>query len=531
MSDSTKKFIAGRGNKAEALDNASTTEDNNNKNMEDGSLKKTEDSFSSSSSSNAKRPGLASENACKKLKPAPVEIRFMDLSESVHNLIISFFDLNELLLTVQWICKRMQRVCNDDSRWLPVIAPPTLSNKVLNVKEDGKELRRLYKQYCRWMGWWRDTEDQIDDDDKQLLKLRSKVSNLDGYFSLSPWENSKTTYPTPWLHRMVYNRRCPTEDVSLASTPPFHPRPRMVLRRRTTGSRDPPSLFFQQRRRKQSRDHRVFYTEPIPPPGDNQYKFEKIRRVVIQPVNFLNDRLPDHDNESLQRCINVCTGVLESYFGPHTTRIGPVLEHKVKTGNCREDIQDLRDVDGRPVLQIHKNAVLDCPVVPGNINGGDTTSFEETSVVFLIAPHMYAGTFAWFYSSPLSDVDESVYPTANPWVVSTFQARQHSTENELSSVVAHLVLSSVLKSFRTMGVCENLHCVLNNYDSIEEAKTTFCFVPCCACIRKLQLAGVIGKGSEDVPRFLSRLRSVLHREELAPYSRQDLALLDALGYK
>ena len=545
MNNHPTKHIPGSRNDTEALDETSTTEENNegnNKTMEDESLKKTEDSFgsSNSSSSNAKRPGLESGKTRKKMKSSEkkeeeAKPRFTDLPDGLLSLISSFFDLEELF-KYRRICKKMQRVCNNDSRWLPVIAPPTLSHKVLTVKEDGKELRRLYKEYCQWVDWWEDTELQISkaktkkEIDTLERKFRSKVSDLDGFFSLSPWENSTTTYPTPWLHRMVYNRRCPTDDISSASTPPFRPRQRMVLRRRTTESRDPPSLFFQQRRRTRSPYHRTFYTEPIPLPGDDRYQFDRIRRVVIQPVNFLHERLPDHDDASLERCMKVCTDILECYFGPHTTRTGPVVARNVDGHHCRDDIQDRIDEDRRPVLQINSDALLDCPVLPGGVDGGSTSSLEDTAVVFLIAPHMYSGTFAWVYSTDLDDADEGVYPAADPWVVSTFIAHKHTTEEKFPVFVAHLVLDSVLKSFETLGVCENLHCVLNSCDSVEEALNSFCFVPCCACIRKLQLIGVIGKGHDDVPQFLSRLSSVLRREKLEKYSGRDLAVLDALGY-
>jgi len=218
--------------------------------------------------------------------------------------------------------------------------------------------------------------------------------------------------------------------------------------------------------------------------------------------------------------------VLECYFGPGTASCNPVASHTVKARHCRWDKQGLTDVDGRRVLQIKEKALLGCPVLSGGISG--ETCLEDASVVFLVAPHMYTNTLEWCYSSFLVDADESDY---DAWVVSTFLARQQNTEGEFPFVIAYLILRAVLKSFDTLDACENLHCVLNNYDSVQEATEFFCFVPCCACIRKLQLTGVLGGGNNDVPDFLSRLRQVLNHEALAPYSQRDVAVLDALGYK
>mmetsp|Transcript_32377 Transcript_32377/g.78978 ORF Transcript_32377/g.78978 Transcript_32377/m.78978 type:complete len:202 (+) Transcript_32377:480-1085(+) len=179
------------------------------------SLTTTKDSCSSS---NAKRPGRSVANTSKKMKSEeePIETRFTDLPDIVLLQIASFFGLKEVLCNVRWISKTMQRICDGDERWLPVIAPPTLAHKVLKLEEDGAVLRRLYKEYSKWFKFWCEKKKKM----KTLhlgyfIDLRSKISDLDGFFSLSPWEYPGTTYPTPWLHRMVYDSRCPDAALSL----------------------------------------------------------------------------------------------------------------------------------------------------------------------------------------------------------------------------------------------------------------------------------------------------------------------------
>ena len=181
--------------------------------------------------------------------------------------VASFLSLEELHKN-RLVCLAFQYICDRDNRWIPIIAPPHLAHQVLDLanKEHYKELRRCYFLFLQWSKVWANIYEFGD-----WQQLWRKQSHLDGFFSLSPWNTAAGSYPTPWLHRMVYEQMCPTElnSAARAQTHGFNP--------------FDASLFFHQRVRSFVDMFRVFISTPIKPAGIPK---EKLRRVVIQPVNF-----------------------------------------------------------------------------------------------------------------------------------------------------------------------------------------------------------------------------------------------------
>lgn len=185
--------------------------------------------------------------------------------------VLSFLDLWEITGSIREVNCSWKEACDADSRWLPVIAPPSLARERLQLDRHGLQLRRLYAQYWKWWDLW----DNLEDEDR-----RDRSSALDGFFSLAPWRRS--SYPTPLLHRMVYRQQCPSQVAADTSTirhqkdeetptpvdEPASKRRRSSRLQAIRGRRDPRetagSLFFQTRDRSND-EGRTFCTPPIEP--------------------------------------------------------------------------------------------------------------------------------------------------------------------------------------------------------------------------------------------------------------------------
>ena len=467
--------------------------------------------------------------------------------------ILFFLSLDELLDSVRPVCPFMEEACDNDPRWLPIIAPPSLSHEVLSLGRHGTELRGLYLAYKQWRKRWHE------------LRLCGS-SARDGFFSLAPWRHepdglssSYAMYPTPWLHRMVYQQSCPstTTDidggVALSARPtkrPRHPQAGTVSFNIASAKKDQQqSTFFRQRNRSSTIQWRIFSSDPIEPILPFYAMPRTTRGIIIQPVNFRKqedgsklERLPDHNLDDLRVWNDACVKLLECYFCANTSNtneghrragrsilVSPCINHPTdlrinrKVSFCRTDKQGLVDDDNRPVLQVNAYALKN---LGGSLVDAATESHNsedddngDDARFYIIAPHMYTidekgrgKDFAWIYSTPNSDGA----------TISTFQLYQHIRDpKQRVHHYAHFLLRSILHTWN-LSICENLYCALNNSDSVEETESDSHLILCPACIRKLQLCGVLG---EDVMEFLDRLANVLGQEPFVDTCQDNLRLL------
>jgi hypothetical protein len=447
-------------------------------------------------------------------------IRLTGLPVDVLQKMASFLTLEEIHKSIRPICSSLKQVCDNHPKWIPIIAPPSLANSILSLRLHGKHFRYLYiRHYIRWYDQWRGFRDVSD-----AKVLRRCGSEWDGYFSLAPWRKTNTpssSYPTPWLHQMVYRKPCPTTAML------FSPRKKPRLNTKTTNNIRTPSKkssFFQQRHRAENSRFRTFYTMCIEPDewridskGDSLPK-----HVIIQPINFRTENgnivegLPDHDEERLSKWNSACMKLVQCYFGESRSFLQPTLVQRTnltnRSGlcNCRRDTQRLRDDRGGTVIQINARALSGMGHhVVRHVNSKTGSTMElnpnDCLVTYVVAPHLYASThpkLPWLYSVPVSDTI-----TYDPWVLSTFKLKDSvAGEKQQLRTYAVRLLYSIFAG--PLALCENSHCMMNNCDSTEEASSTS-LIPCPACIRKLQLGGILG---EDIPRFLCKLHGVLSQE-------------------
>lgn len=349
-----------------------------------------------------------------------------DLSSDMVRDIFSFLPLEEMW-EKRSVGKFFLTFCNTDSRWIPIIPPDFIKNEVMTLAKHGKMLRWLYLvKYKKWLQQWHHNKDH----DALLAGSRSKF--YDGYFSLAPWRHFQnyTSYPQPWLHRMVHCQPCPTTMV--AQEPPSKRRRLARLRgsnnnHRSTAnaqafSKSPhptwkkwkhkagDSSFFQCRLRSKEifdldSDYDFtsdIYTTPILENCDVSLQ-RKVLKVVLQPVNFRihkdgkkHDRLPDHDMEMLHRWNKECATILECYFGRGTATVAPLLYHSTKlffgrSGTLRKEKEGLVEpgTDKR-VIQVQSETLqgLGATVLE---NLGMYTSAQddqETLILYIVAPHV-----------------------------------------------------------------------------------------------------------------------------------------------
>lgn len=429
-------------------------------------------------------------------------------AEAFHN-IFSFLPDEELFDNVVAVSHLFRNVCDVNPRWLPAIAPPLLAEEVLDIKTHGKELRLHYTRYLNWY-------EKFGNVNKRNKNIPSP---LDGVFSLAPWKRvhgQNSVYPTPWLHRMVYGKPCPTTHSSKASRKKI-PKIR-TYRTARYSRRHEKSLFFHQRERSSKDPDRdiIEKTKPICP---ENYKKETIRQMVIQPVNIRyadgsrNDDLPDHDEKDLPRQTEICKMILDCYFGEANVVVNTLVEYGVPDldNHCRDDKQGLLDKEKKPVLQVDSDVLESLSY---------TLMTNDTGVVLLIAPHMYRQgcELDWVFSTCYDGNRH-----CSPWVCSTFQFYlSYKSIEQLQVRFARLVLSSALYQLRTFrSYCDNKHCVMNNSYFMDEMEKTSHLVLCPACIRKLQLSEFI----QDPSNLLQNLFEVLQQESFAKYHKTDLQKL------
>ena len=105
-------------------------------------------------------------------------------------------------------CSRtLRRLAEQSRQWLPIIAPPSLSDTMLTLAAHGATLRALYARYRRWQHAWvrlRNKDDERDEPDEEALRAQSTA--LDGFFGLDPWHRldadgalGAAWTPLPWL--------------------------------------------------------------------------------------------------------------------------------------------------------------------------------------------------------------------------------------------------------------------------------------------------------------------------------------------
>lgn len=287
------------------------------------------------------------------------------------------------------------------------------------------------------------------------------------------------------------------------------------------------SKFFQQRERQQG-GSRTFFTRPIEP---DLPILETPVRIILQPVNFRKrkdgskrDDLPDH--VELGPSMDACMTVLGCYFSAKQTILRPLIEHHTDLReNCRKDPQGRLDGQGRTVVQVNAGCLngLSSSVLDRvkNAVDRDKPSSSRDLIIYIIAPHMYsrdAKNFAWMFSTRLRR------DFHRPWVISTFQFRRAIFfPKQRIRQYASTILTSALKQVKGVYTCENALCALNNADFMGEAEACCRLILCSACIRKLQLCGIL---DGDVPAFHRRLHGVLSQEPFISTSRGDVCKLE-----
>ena len=469
----------------------------------------------------------------------PLPLILVTLPRESLAIVHSYLTLEELHEFVRPTCRQMRDVVDADRRWMPIIAPPRLSKQVLRLDLHGEYLRRLYFQQKRWFDDW---EDKAFGPDEDLLRQRQ--SALDGFFSLSPWLHQQhcdlPSYPTPWLHRMVYGDECPTLLAMTGVTGSPCPPKKKKQRRDSSNPDERLSTFFQRRVRPEEDTFRTFITDPI----DSVY-FRIIDpcrpKIIIQPVNFRNsmkdgakrDELPDHNMEDLDIWNPACASIMECFFGKGRVKVAPLVHHMADLsarwkGMCRKDLQGRTDEQGRRVLQVNAQALVGLSdYVLENCN---TSKEDKNLVIFIIRPHMFDSSpwsreFAWMISTSLEDGKQRPCP----WVVSTFQLYNEILDKKkrIHLYVKNVLYTALLQLDR-FRVCENSRCVMNNVDSMTETGDAP-LITCPACTRKLQLEGQLEVGK--IPEFLTQLHCILSSEPLASVCQEDVQKLEEWGAK
>ena len=470
------------------------------------------------------------------------EILLKELKDDVFHLIFSFVPVKQLLGSVVNVCHVFRDACDSDPRFLPLIAPPALADQVLDVAIHGKDLRLHYRRYLNWLKVehknedpdWSDEDDEDEDEDEdeeedwseddEESSERSQVKRgredrdtpLDGFFSLAPWTRvtGLAVKPTPWLHRMAYEKNCPSEIARTKKTKPIATNYYKGITRSSRRLRNT-SLFFRQRERGPTQDvFRHFSTSPIyPEDGSNK---NSIKKVIVQPVNFRDldgnriERIPDVRADVLFEPNETCKKILQCYFGVDNAIVSPTIEHCINPHrNCRDDLQELIDEEKKPIRQIASEALEGLARLK--------EENEESVTIFVIAPHMYhrqSPWLAWCFSSPLSR-----FPWWKSCVISTFQFHQYYQDlAKLRCRFVRLSLYACLVQFPSMNVCENKYCAMNNSDSMDELEDACHVTMCPLCIRKLHLSGFI----PNPLNLMEDLVRVLQQHPFSRYNQGDL---------
>ncbi|KAJ8600777.1 hypothetical protein CTAYLR_006088 [Chrysophaeum taylorii] len=414
----------------------------------------------------------------------------------------------ERLLWIRLCSRKFRDLVRQDPRWLPIVAPPTLTHATLSLEAHGTIMIRLYVRYLHWL--WRWASLKMEEDDGAL---RAQTTALDGFFALGPWTRGGETR---WLQPVVYapqrrdeRRRSPRRPPKLLD--------------------DAPSAFHQQRERDDYDEDmlRTFYSVPVGMSDVVASRKPLARRWVVQPLNVrsldgtADPRLPDLSRTSENALHTVATPVLACYL--EGVEIAPTQRFKIDTSSLVDrDLQGAVTSDGTPVHQVLVRAFQSYQPI-------------ETAGAFaslVVAPHLRPAnttkySLAWVFSSPV--VARRRKSDLVPWCISTHQIEAYLDHSEplrarvLAAMILHCVLSNGIGLDQC---CESDPCALNNCDSVgESASISLLLCPC--CLRKLQLLGII----RDVRACLAAMRRVLSSPALRGVSARDLEILDKWGVR
>ena len=422
------------------------------------------------------------------------------LSDDLLDHVLSSLPLQKLLAARQVshvLHSRVQR------RFLPVVTPPTLTNQVLSEEEHGPVLIRQFAKYMRWLRRWQQIKMQLRILRQQRrtselrakeLELRSQQSVADGFFSLAPWwrafgEVIPTPWkPEPWLEHAVYA---------------------------TTA--EPTKSAFYQRRIREDEDEdvfRIFYSTP----AEARPRKPLTNRIVLAPLNVRMIDKPKHSpladlpvlSETMLATLQVTAELLCAYLPTLNVRIDPARSVDVLRGKTRGDLQDARTDDGKRVRQLNSSALhgardeIDAAAEPGE---------DPPFIAFVVAPHLYPSdseSFAWVYSTPLTELDDEDDGRMDAWAVSTHQIEAYVSPGPgQTRSLCNMLLYSVFGDALDLEVCESAACLMNNCDSVEESEQVPSML-CPTCFRKLHLMGVV----HDVPECHARVQQVLEHHHL-----------------
>ncbi|KAG7342551.1 hypothetical protein IV203_007644 [Nitzschia inconspicua] len=510
----------------------------------------------------------------------------------------SFLDANLLKYTMSFlsleevwerrtVSRAFLHACNTDMRWIPIIAPPSAfrDQEVLSLDKHGKALRWLYlTQYLPWLEQWQ-SSDAYHQVNRQHV--------VDGYFSLAPWrhmESDVTSYPNPWLHRIVHETACPTTLNTTALTAfPNSKRARPCMLRSLRNDDDDESEeerhckrlkrdwkmlkvsdrrsnFFHRRHDGDydGDDSSIHVTSIILPDYHQHHDNNNLYGpplIIIQPVNLRmrngkkHDRLPDLFMTELDFMNTASQELLACYFGGTNIHIEALVNHSTslfygRHGTMRKDPHDTPERDrrgfqtGRTVIQVAAEA-LKGATLPLNrlmMRHSEDKPNNNPLVVHVIAPHLFQSCYPrteWVYNSYLSNNNnnnnnrssrkDSATVRVSECVLSMFQVweQRHTSLSKRTFLYCSLLLGVALHHVG-LDYCENLHCAMNNMNSVEETIEESTLIVCPSCLCKLQLHKVV----DDVPTFLKRLYELLAKgDTFREESRRDVARLNQLGVR
>ncbi|KAG7363746.1 hypothetical protein IV203_027107 [Nitzschia inconspicua] len=503
------------------------------------------------------------------------------LDDNLLKYTLSFLSL-EKVWEQRSVSRAFLHACNTDMRWIPIIAPPSAfrDQEVLSLDKHGKALRWLYlTQYLPWLEQWQ-SSDAYHQVNRQHV--------VDGYFSLAPWrhmESDVTSYPNPWLHRIVHETACPTTlNATALTTLPNSKRPRPCMLRSLRNEDDDESEearhckrlkrdwkmlkvsdrrsnFFHRRHDGDfDGDDSSIHVTSIILPDYHQYRDNSSHGgpplIIIQPVNLRmrngkkHDRLPDLFMTELEFMNTACQALLACYFGSTNIHLEALIHHSTslfygRHGTMRKDPQKTPERDcrgfqtGRIVIQVAaetmKGATL--PLNRLRMRHSEDKPNNNPLVVHVIAPHLFQSSdprMEWVYNSYLpnnnnSSRKNSATAAVSECVLSMFQVwEQRNTSLSKRTFLYCSLMLGVALHHVGLEYCENLHCAMNNMNSVEETIEESTLIVCPSCLCKLQLHKVV----EDVPTFLKRLYELLAKgDTFREESRRDVTRLEQLGVR
>jgi len=378
------------------------------------------------------------------------------------------------------------------------------------VKATTPHDRRVW--FGRWAQWCRTRKALLKDmskaeeneDEEQsdaavsciTAALAVMNSEFDGWCALAPFNRVRPGEMPTWLSKAVkYN--APQVTTS---------RPR----RQAAKSKSTDRLFFQQRERD---DHafREWHSSAVHEHLQRNHKPRTKIGFIIVRTEEVGDGLPHENLDSHNESINGITALafantavlmaaqLCSIYlppaGTYAVRV-PTDVSELDCGTCDDADLATQLEYSRLYLgerQLDAISLLDDGCDPSGMMHIPDQDFG----VYLFAPHMFVlgSDLEWQFSGPLEG--------DRGWCVSSYMYRKHSNPKGLICGLLCCALHGA-----GLSVCENLSCVMNNSDSVDE-DLRGSGILCPGCLRMLQLSGAL-PNVEDALRKLYEFFRRMH---------------------